>query len=500
MSKRPDNPETLRPANRGVPSRSRNTMPGPEGPGPEDHDPEAGQCSGDPLTRLHDLELINKQLLQTLDELKQSQSHLAELYDFSPIGYLTLDRHGAIEEINLTGATLLGLPRNELLNQHFAHFVCREDAGRWQQVFRSLLTQGQSQVCELALQLDGKALLYTRLDCLGLTRDTQGPMVRITLTDISDHIRSDEALRTQEEFFRMIAEGADDFIAVLDLNGFRLYNNPAYARIFGNAESLKGTDSFADIHPDDRERIQHVFRETVQTGIGHRTEFRFVAADGRIRHMESCGALVKNQHGEALYVVVVSHEITARKLAENAIYDLAFHDALTKLPNRLLLNDRLTQAMASSKRSGLYCALLFIDLDNFKPLNDHCGHDVGDLLLIEVASRINLCVREVDTVARFGGDEFVIVLTELTADKSDSINQASVVAEKIRVALAQPYFLKLLKSNTAETTIEHRCTTSIGMVPFINHETSPEALLKRADMAMYQAKEAGRNQICLAVH
>lgn len=484
MSKRPDNPETLRPANRG--GRSRNTRP----------DPESGQRSGDLRTRLHDLELINQQLLQTLKELKQSRNHLAELYDFSPVAYLTLDRHGKIAEINLTGAALLGLPRNELLNQHFAHFLCREDAGKWQQCFQSLLGQNQSLVCELALQLDGNALLHTRLDCLSLNQDA--PMVRIALIDISDHARSDEVLRTQEEFFRMIAEGTDDFIAVLDLDGRRLYNNPAYARIFGDAESLKGTDSFADIHPDDRDRIQQVFRETVRTGMGHRTEFRFLTGDGSIRYMESCGALIRDQHGEPLYVVVVSHEITARKLAENEIHDLAFHDPLTRLPNRLLLNDRMTQAMASSKRNGLYCALLFIDLDNFKPLNDRYGHDMGDLLLVEAASRINLCVREVDTVARFGGDEFVVVLTELAADESDSINQASVVAEKIRVALAQPYFLKSAKPHTA--TIEHRCTTSIGMVSFINHEIRPEVLLRRADMAMYRAKEAGRNQICLAVH
>lgn len=491
MSEMRDNPDPPHPTIEDKLSRARQAMPQAN---PADERPS------DPHTRLLDLETINRQLLQALNGLKQSQKHMVELYDFSPVGYLTLDRHGKIDEINLTGATLLGLPRNKLLNRHFAHFVAREDAEHWQHVFQSLLNEAKHEVYKLALQLDGKAPLYTRLDCLSLIQETQKPTVRIALTDISDQVQSDHSLKKQEEFFRMIAEGADDFIAVLDLNGCRLYNNPAYARIFGNIESLKGTNSFADIHPDDRERIQQVFNETVRTGIGHRTEFRFVTADGGVRHMESCGALVNNQHGEPLYVVVVSHEITARKLAENAMHDLAFHDSLTKLPNRLLLNDRLIQAMASSKRSGLYCALLFIDMDNFKPLNDRCGHDVGDLLLVEAASRINLCVREVDTVARFGGDEFVVVLSELAEDKSDSINQARLVAEKIRVALAQPYILKFVKLNATETTIEHHCTTSIGMMPFINHETDAETILKQADMAMYQAKEAGRNQIRLAAY
>jgi diguanylate cyclase (GGDEF)-like protein len=170
---------------------------------------------------------------------------------------------------------------------------------------------------------------------------------------------------------------------------------------------------------------------------------------------------------------------------------------LTQLPNRRLLNDRLVQAMAASKRSGRYGALMFLDLDNFKPLNDTYGHGVGDLLLIEVARRISCCVRETDTVTRFGGDEFVVMLSELDADKDRSIAQAGIVAEKIRVTLTEPYALTIQPDGDTNTTVEHRCTSSIGMVVFINHEASPEDIIKWADMAMYQAKEAGRNLIRL---
>jgi diguanylate cyclase (GGDEF)-like protein len=138
---------------------------------------------------------------------------------------------------------------------------------------------------------------------------------------------------------------------------------------------------------------------------------------------------------------------------------------------------------------------MFFDLDNFKLLNDTHGHGAGDLLLVEVAHRINRCVREVDTVARLGGDEFVVVLNELDVDKAKSTTQASIVAEKIRAALAEPYVLKIQHEVKAETTIEHHCTSSIGVVLFINHEASPEDILKWADMAMYQAKEAGGNLI-----
>ena len=185
----------------------------------------------------------------------------------------------------------------------------------------------------------------------------------------------------------------------------------------------------------------------------------------------------------------------ALRESENQIRNLAFYDTLTQLANRRLLSDRLGQAMAASKRSGCYGAVMFLDLDNFKPLNDTHGHDVGDLLLIEVAHRLICCVREVDTVARFGGDEFVVMLGELDADKERSVAQAGIVAEKIRAMLAEPYLLTRKQEGGAETKVEHRCTSSIGAVLFINHEATQEDILKRADMAMYQAKESGRNLV-----
>ena len=182
-----------------------------------------------------------------------------------------------------------------------------------------------------------------------------------------------------------------------------------------------------------------------------------------------------------------------RKAAEDKIHSLAFYDPLTNLPNRRLLNDRLTQMMAAGKRSGRYAALMFLDLDNFKSLNDTQGHNVGDLLLIEVARRISRCVREMDTIARFGGDEFVVMLGELDMDQAKAITQAGFVAEKIRITLAEPYILTLEQDGNTRT-IEHHCTVSIGVVMFNNHEISGEDILKRADVAMYQAKEGGRNQ------
>ena len=241
--------------------------------------------------------------------------------------------------------------------------------------------------------------------------------------------------------------------------------------------------------------MRQVFNDALQCGIGQRTEYRFLLPHGGICHMESSSGVIKNSRGEPQSVVVVSHDVTERKMAEQKIKEFAFYDTLTQLPNRRLLDDRLEQAIAACKRSGRYGAVLFLDLDNFKPLNDKYGHKAGDLFLVEVARRLAGCVREVDTVARFGGDEFVVVLSELAGEESECAKEARIVAEKIRVALTAPYLLTPNPKGTAKMITHQDVGASIGVALF-NNDASAENVLKWADKAMYQAKESGRNQIC----
>ena len=452
---------------------------------------------------LHDLEVQKIELEMKNEELRRAQSIIEEsreryvdFYDFAPVGYITLGRDASIEEINLTGATLLGDERSKLLHNHFAHYVAPEDRDRWQRHFAAAMQHDKKLTCELAILSRTGNRSQVQLDSLRLLRADRVPVMRISMIDITERKRAEDTMREQEEFFRMITENIEDFIAVLDLQGRRLYNSPSYIKLFKNIALMKGTDSFAEMHPDDRERVKRIFNDTVQSGAGLQTEYRFVLPDGSIRHMESRGGLILDSQGKPSYVVVISRDITERKKDEEQIRNLAFYDTLTQLPNRRMLDDRMNHAMAASKRSGRYCALMFLDLDNFKPLNDLYGHAMGDLLLIEVAHRISSCVREVDTVARFGGDEFVVMLSELDIDKESSIAQAHIVAEKIRIILAKPYVLALKTKNSKEIQFEHHCTSSIGVVMFINHDYSPEELIKRADSEMYQAKETGRNRIC----
>lgn len=184
--------------------------------------------------------------------------------------------------------------------------------------------------------------------------------------------------------------------------------------------------------------------------------------------------------------VAVFADITQRKQTEQEIHQLAFFDTLTQLPNRRLLKDRLHQAMAVSHRSGEYGALLFLDLDHFKGINDTLGHAIGDLLLVEVARRLKIAVREGDTVARLGGDEFVVIFEGLNNQPDDAATQTEQTAEKIRRELSRPYWL---------SNYERHSTVSVGISLFHGHLESTEELLKHADIAMYQAKAAGRNTI-----
>jgi diguanylate cyclase (GGDEF)-like protein/PAS domain S-box-containing protein len=208
--------------------------------------------------------------------------------------------------------------------------------------------------------------------------------------------------------------------------------------------------------------------------------------DGRIYPIWLTTTAVTEADGKVTHYVSMFTDITLRKEAEEQIHQLAFYDALTNLPNRRLLLNRLSHAMASSARSGEHGVILFIDLDNFKTLNDTKGHDIGDMLLIEAARRLQACVRAGDTVARLGGDEFVVMLGSLSAEAEHAAAEAKAAGENVRESLSQPYYLR---------DFEHHSSCSIGISLFHAHDISVDDLLRRADTAMYEAKTAGRNAL-----
>lgn len=329
--------------------------------------------------------------------------------------------------------------------------------------------------------------------------ETMGqPLLLSIVHDVTERKRTERALRESEERLRMALSASNQGWFDVDLRSGKVDVSAEYVRMIGYDPSDFDTNIdnwLAHVHSEDRRELAATLDRCAQEGGPYTVEYRRQERSGNWRWIRSVGKVVqRDENGRAIRIIGVHADITEWKRMEENVRQLAFYDALTGLPNRRLLNDRLSQAMATSKRSGRYCALMFIDLDNFKPLNDTHGHEAGDQLLIEAADRMRTCVREVDTVARFGGDEFVVMVCELErANAEESATQVQTVAEKIRQTLARPYTLTVPREGREPMTVEHHCSASIGVAMFVNHVLEAGEILKRADMAMYQAKEAGRN-------
>lgn len=356
--------------------------------------------------------------------------------------------------------------------------------------------------------LDGRSAIYVvecRMRCkdrsykwiLGrgmiVSRSEDGKPLRMigTSTDISFRKEAEAELRIAATAFE-----SHEGMMVTDANSVILRVNRAFTEITGYTEDevVGETPRLFKSGYHDAGFYREMWESLHRTG-GWQGEIWDRRKNGEVYPKWTTITAVKDANGIVSHYVGAHYDITKRKQTEEQVRLLAFHDPLTRLPNRHLFNDRLSQSIAASTRSVRYGALMFLDLDNFKPLNDTHGHVVGDLLLIEVAERLKNCVRELDTVARFGGDEFVVILSDLDEDKSESTAQAAIVAEKIRNTLSEPYLLTVKHEGEAEDTVEHHCTASIGVVLFVNHEASQDDILKWADAAMYQAKAAGRNLI-----
>ncbi|MCX7108675.1 MAG: EAL domain-containing protein [Proteobacteria bacterium] len=295
-----------------------------------------------------------------------------------------------------------------------------------------------------------------------------------------------EAL-TELQLFRTALDNMPSYIYTKDTQYRYTYANRPLLDFFGRtAETLVGCDD-TDFFPSETVRRLREIDSHVLLGEQAVYEFDIASAEsGRRVYWDVKTPIHQPQSPSICGLLGISTDITELKNAEEEIKRLAFYDLLTQLPNRRLLLDRLQQALATSVRSRLYGALLFIDLDNFKTLNDTLGHDKGDLLLQEVASRISACVRECDTVARLGGDEFVVMLTGLDGGAQGATARTQKIGRKILGMLNQVYYL---------AGHEHYGSASMGITLFAGHSSSLDELLKQADIALYQAKAAGRNAL-----
>ncbi len=293
---------------------------------------------------------------------------------------------------------------------------------------------------------------------------------------------------TKELRISAVAFESMEGMMVTDAGGRILRVNSAFTACTGyTAEEVVGkTPSILQSDRHDKAFYREMWDTVHRTG-GWQGEIWDRRKNGEIYPKWLTITAVRGDDGAVTHYVGTHNDITERKIAEERIKELAFFDALTGLPNRRLLWDRLRQAIAVSAQNETHGGLLFIDLDNFKTLNDTLGHDKGDQLLQQAAQRLLACVRKGDTVARVGGDEFVLVLGSLSADEEEAAGQIEAVGEKILAMLGKPYLLE---------GADHRSTASIGATMFRGHHATIEELLKQADLAMYKSKERGRNAMC----
>lgn len=310
------------------------------------------------------------------------------------------------------------------------------------------------------------------------------------LADINERKRLEQKQEEQAQHTQAILDNIIEGIITIDEAGVIGSANPAAEALFGHtADEMTGMTVDALIPGLYQQASADPFMAPFTADgqplvLASRHEFEGVRASGQAFPLELAVSKISREE-KPLYIAVI-RDISQRKLSEQKINSLAFFDPLTQLPNRRLFYDRLEHARAASRRNNNYGALLFIDLDKFKRLNDTAGHSTGDKLLQMVAARLSSCVRDNDTVARLGGDEFVLIVEDVGEDIPSAILHAESVGEKLRVSLNQPY---------VEIRPPYEGTPSIGITLFTGDEVSVEELLQQVDMAMYQAKAAGRNRV-----
>ncbi len=445
-------------------------------------------------------------LLESQREISASHARLELLLNSMSEGAYGVDTQGLCTFVNPAFLSILGYQRAEqVLGKHIHELIhyAHADGSKYPasecKMYQAYVDQRAiHEAHEVFWHKDGHAIPIELWSCPMLV-DGKVVGAVATFLDISERLKTSELIRKNVEQLQFIFASSPIAVRIVGFTqqvfGEVLLANQRYADMLNVpvAEVYGRRVSQYYAHSEDERDIVSVLAAG-QSVTGRLVELR-IPEQSPVWTLASY--LCMEFEGQPA-VLAWFYDVTELKSAEAKVQRMAFYDPLTDLPNRRLLEERASLALLSSKRSGRYGALLFLDLDNFKPLNDTHGHALGDLLLIEVAQRLKNCVREIDTVARFGGDEFVVMLVELDANREASLTQARGVAEKIRAALAQPYCLTPPTQGQAISSIEHHCTASIGLSVFSYQEVGAIAVvLKCADEAMYQAKAAGRNQIYL---
>ena len=389
----------------------------------------------------------------------------------------------------------MGLPATSIIGKTDAELVSEELAQQFTRTDRAAIETPRPVSFEETCKMpDGSVGTYEIVKTA--MRDAAGTVTGVLGMgrNITERKHAEEQLRDTTEQLELAIIGTELGLWHHDLAGdnIKRMDARACAMLGFTIEEYEQTRVWPDmVHPEDLAHVAAAYQSHLNgQSPSYNVEFRAQHRDGHWVWLNSRGRVIQtDESGKPVRLVGTLMDISERKKSEETIRQMAFQDVLTRLPNRRLFMDRLQRALEMNVRNKQHGALLFLDLDHFKQLNDSLGHDVGDLLLQQVAERLKNSVRGVDTVARLGGDEFVVLIEDLHENVADARTQTQVVGEKILAALNAPYQL----GDHA-----YRSTPSIGATIFNDTVRSPTEVLKRADVAMYEAKENGRNTLCFA--
>jgi diguanylate cyclase (GGDEF)-like protein/PAS domain S-box-containing protein len=421
--------------------------------------------------------------------LRESELRYRTLIERMREGLAQVDNDGVLQYVNDRFCEIVGYSRDELTGIQAEQLLIATDEDR--ALMRSkieLRKRGLSDRYEVRVRRKDGRIIWLEIGGAPVFDATGNVVGSIGVhNDVTERRSADEAVRESEARYRLMADNSTDLISRTSKEGVVLYASPAIKSLLGYEPwEVIGHPVFDLIENGDAEVVQAATQSLQSTG-PLTFSYRAVRKDGtRVWFETTSRAVVDPNTNEVIEIVSVSRDISERKRAEEQIEYQAYHDALTGLPNRRLFRDRLTVALAHARRARHPVAVMFLDLDSFKVVNDTLGHSLGDELLKIVGTRLSTVLREEDTIARMGGDEFTVLLANIKSEAD-----APVIAQKLLDAVAQPLHLE---------GHELFITTSIGIALHPEDGDTAEALLKNADNAMYRAKEIGRNsyQLCAA--
>ncbi|MCK2089174.1 EAL domain-containing protein [Thauera aromatica] len=421
-----------------------------------------------------ELELQNEELRASRALVEAGLARYTDLYDFSPVGYFTLERDGTILQTNLTGARLLGIERTRLTGRRFGAFVAAADLAGLDAFLQQVFTAQPHPACELHLNGEGRPPLIVQIEA---TLGADGQACHAVVTDITARAQAEARLQLAASVFTHAREG----IIITSAAGTILEVNAAFTRITGyrRDEALGRDPRMLDSGVQGPEFYAAMAMALARDGqwsgeIWNRRK------SGEVYVESTTISAVRDADGRTRNYVTLFTDITAMKAHQQQLEHIAHYDALTNLPNRVLLADRLQQAMLQCERHERALAVAYLDLDGFKVVNDRHGHNTGDELLIALAHRMKTALREGDTLARIGSDEFVAVLVDL---------------EEVQDCV--PVLVRLLQAAAAPATVGDallHVSASIGVTLYPQDAANADQLMRHADQAMYQAKQAGKNR------